>query len=140
MHAGIEILLERMKTHPEEFYRASRWCNLIADFIHFLTADDKIAFENGVAECRRTELTQIIMDRLVTEEREDKEILQKLNKAKAQQITQSQMQEYNNAQQARNQVLNQALNQFTQKVVESLENVEEVKSPTLMQSLKKAFF
>ena len=163
MHAGIEILIERMKTHPEEFYRASRWSSLVSDFAKFLSEDDRKAFEHGIAECRKQELTEIIMDRIVNEDKEDKEILNRLNAAKAihgvstsrvvynpetdqHQVRNisgntSQMQEYNNAQ-------NSALNQFAQsqsyqlaqKMAESLENVKEVKSPSLMQGLKKAFF
>jgi hypothetical protein len=76
--AAIEILIERMKTHPEEFYRASRWCNLVSDFDRFLTPEDRKAFEDGVAECRRAELTEIVLDRLTTETLEDKEALDKL--------------------------------------------------------------
>jgi hypothetical protein len=78
MTGAIEILIERMKTHPEEFYRSSRWCNLVNDFDRFLTPEDKKAFENGVAECRRTELTEIVLDRLTTETKEDKEAIDKI--------------------------------------------------------------
>lgn len=127
MHAGIEILLERMKTHPEEFYRSSRWSTLVSDFAKFLNEDDRKAFEDGVAECRKQELTEIIMDRIVNEDKEDKEILNRLNAAKAihgVSVSSPILSQYQNTQ-----------NQF-----QAPQKTEEVKSPSLTQGLKKAFF
>lgn len=109
MNAGIEILLARMKTHPEEFYRTSRWSHLFNDFLMWFSDEDKIAYENGIAECRRTEFNEIVMTRLAGEENEEKDLLG-MSLINPQIVAQNnhlvQLQRYNNAQ-------NSAINQLT---------------------------
>ena len=74
MNGGVEILLARMETHPEEFFNyGSRWTNLILDFEQSL---DKVDFDklmDGIHKCRQQEFTQKVMNKLVGEEQEDKE-------------------------------------------------------------------
>ena len=117
MNAGIDILLARMKTHPEEFYRSSRWTSLYQDFHLWFTDEEKLAFEMGIAECRQTEFNEIVMTRLTGELEEDKEAMGKLKQkyqppqfspSQYQQATQlSQLSQLSQYQQAQNSVLNQ---------------------------------
>jgi hypothetical protein len=74
MNGGVEILLARMDTHPEEFFRDSRWRNLIMDFVKDLPKEDVQALENKLKECRQKEFTGIVLERLVTEEKEEKRL------------------------------------------------------------------
>jgi len=75
MNGGVEILLARMDTHPEEFFQDSRWRNLIMDFVRDLPKEDVQALENKLKECRQKEFTGIVLERLVNEEKEDKRIM-----------------------------------------------------------------
>ena len=76
MNGGVAILLERMKTHPEEFFNhGSRWNNLIMDFERSLDPAEYKLLEEGIAKCRQEEFTQKVMGKLIGEEREDREVL-----------------------------------------------------------------
>ena len=75
MNGGVEILLARMETHPEEFFKNSRWAHLVSDFERFIDKDDFKKLEEGFAKCRQQEFTEIVMTRLVGEEKEDRQAL-----------------------------------------------------------------
>jgi len=75
MNGGVEILLARMDTHPEEFFQDSRWRILIIDFARDLPKEDIQALENKLRECRQKEFTGIVLERLVNEEKEDRNII-----------------------------------------------------------------
>jgi hypothetical protein len=75
MNGGVEILLARMETHPEEFFKNSRWAHLVSDFERCLDKADFEKLEEGFAKCRQQEFTEIVMQRLIGEEREDREAL-----------------------------------------------------------------
>jgi len=78
MNGGVEILLARMETHPEEFFNhGSRWNNLIMDFERSLDPAEYKLLEEGIAKCRQEEFTQKVMGKLIGEEREDKELMEK---------------------------------------------------------------
>lgn len=58
---SLTILLERMKTHPEEFanggdvtWRGTRWDNVIKNATTFMTEEELFKLEKGLKECART--------------------------------------------------------------------------------------
>lgn len=74
MNAGVEILLQRMKDNPEDFYYhpnkgMSRWHRLvdyaIADEV--VTQEEKDALDAGMKEVRRQKFTETVMKELAGE-------------------------------------------------------------------------
>ena len=57
MLTGVEILLERMKTHPEEFLGIeglySKWGRVMAMGRDFFTEEERIALDNGLIGAKR---------------------------------------------------------------------------------------
>ena len=41
MNEGVRILLERIKTHPEEFMKGGRWINLISEYNEYIPKELK---------------------------------------------------------------------------------------------------
>jgi hypothetical protein len=72
MNDGVKILLERMKTHPEEFFDessrlhvTSKWGKLIADHQDFLEPEDKNALNDGLKKLHRQIFTEKVLEELV---------------------------------------------------------------------------
>jgi hypothetical protein len=72
MNDGVKILLERMKTHPEEFFDessrlhvTSKWGTLIADHQNFLELEDKKALDEGLKKLHQQIFTEKVMEELV---------------------------------------------------------------------------
>ena len=74
MNAGVEILLQRMKDNPEDFYNnpregMTRWSRLvnyaIADEV--VTQEEKDALDAGMKEVRRQKFTETVMKELAGE-------------------------------------------------------------------------
>ena len=71
MNEGVKILLERMKTNPEEFDlngRDGKWENLVYRYSDWLDEEDKIAFRNAMKQMRQEKFTQEIMKELLAPE------------------------------------------------------------------------
>lgn len=68
---GMKIILERMKTHPEEFVNdigiSSRWENLVQHYHQVLTEEEKKAFNDGMHELRRQSFTARVLEVLMEE-------------------------------------------------------------------------
>lgn len=68
---GMKIILERMKTHPEEFENdlglSSRWENLVQMYNRILTEEEKKAFEDAMHELRRQRFTARVLEVLMEE-------------------------------------------------------------------------
>lgn len=68
---GMKIILERMKTHPEEFVGefgiSSRWENLVHHYHSVLTDEEKKAFNDGIHELRRQSFTSRVLEVLMEE-------------------------------------------------------------------------
>lgn len=76
MNDGLQLLLDRMKTHPEEFTMvSSRWGSLMRDFESVFTQEEWTEYNNALLEARRQLFSSTVMERLITEEREDREAL-----------------------------------------------------------------
>jgi hypothetical protein len=68
MNDGIALLLERMKTNPEEFDamgRDSKWENLVYKFNEWLDEEDKEVFKNAIKKMRQQKFTELVMEELV---------------------------------------------------------------------------
>ena len=75
MQDGIKVLIERMESHPEEFFGelAYRWAEIMQDIAkhgpEFLEEDDLLLLNKKVKEVRRKELNAKIMDEIASAER-----------------------------------------------------------------------
>jgi hypothetical protein len=68
MNDGVKILLERMQTHPEEFYGAyNRWTEVIERFEKFFNASERAMINGALTNIRRNEFTQVIMQEILRE-------------------------------------------------------------------------
>lgn len=74
MNEGVQILIERMKTHPEEFiaeaqYGVSKWGNLIAQYQAYLSDEDRNAldtsYKTAVNQAMQERFTAKIMEELL---------------------------------------------------------------------------
>jgi hypothetical protein len=72
MIQGMEILLDRMKTHPEEFLRdysglPNKWDRLIDHYRHVLTDAEMKAYNNAKHELERQKFTSNVLEILLAE-------------------------------------------------------------------------
>jgi hypothetical protein len=72
MNDGMKIILERLKTHPEEFADDSnpfasegKWTKLIHQYQHNLPQEDVDAFKQAIDEIRQAEFTAKVMEELL---------------------------------------------------------------------------
>lgn len=71
MNDGVKILLERMKTNPEEFGGVhSRWNQVISDHIAFLEEDDRKAITKGIDEIMQQRFSEEVIKTLIAPEEE----------------------------------------------------------------------
>jgi len=74
MNEGVKILLERMKTHPEEFVPkydggVTKWGSVIGQYKTYLTKEDYKALDDAwketVVTAMQDEFTQVVLEELV---------------------------------------------------------------------------
>ena len=70
MLSAIEILIERTKTHPEEFSEGqlnkySKWGDLINNYSPCMTQEEREALAAAMTEAKRTLFNEAVMKRLV---------------------------------------------------------------------------
>lgn len=75
LHPVVELLLARMKSHPEEFANgASRWGWMINDVMDHGTGEECAALKAGLRPIRLQEVHEVVLDELCNgEERRRKE-------------------------------------------------------------------
>lgn len=75
LHPVVELLLARMKSHPEEFANgASRWGWMINDIMDHGTGEECAALKAGLRPIRLQEVHEVVLDELCNgEERRRKE-------------------------------------------------------------------
>ena len=63
MLTGVEILLERMKTNPEEFIEgdASKWSRVMSGAWAILSEDERTALQAGINEAKREHFNGEVM-------------------------------------------------------------------------------
>lgn len=75
MNEGVKILLERMKTNPDEFvgeaYSASKWGGLIMQYRDYLNEEDKKALNDALNELTQQKFTEAVMKELLAPEEDD---------------------------------------------------------------------
>lgn len=72
MNEGVKILLERMKTNPDEFvgeaYAPSKWGGLIMQYRDYLNEEDKKALNDALNELTQQKFTEVVMKELLAPE------------------------------------------------------------------------
>jgi hypothetical protein len=79
MNNGVVLLLERMKTNPEEFVPnngSSKWGSLIASYKEFLEPEDRQALSEGVNKLLQQAFTEKVLEELVDPKKSDKWVSQ----------------------------------------------------------------
>jgi hypothetical protein len=70
MNDGVKILLERMETHPDEFFDfGSKWASLIGDHKDFLEVEDRQALTDGLNKLMQQRFTEKVLEKLVNPDR-----------------------------------------------------------------------
>ena len=79
MNDGVKIILERMKTHPEEFeigtesnlfHHPSKWAQLIEKYSSYLDPEDYKAYKDEINKVRQEEFTSKVMEELLAPKEE----------------------------------------------------------------------
>ena len=70
MNDGVKILLERMKTNPEEFISNSspaysKWGRIIGEYKEYLEPEDKEILRQGINKILQQRFTEMVMEELV---------------------------------------------------------------------------
>jgi hypothetical protein len=76
MLPAVEILIERAKSHPEEFYHHrydERWRDILNYYEGCLTDDEKEPLRTALKEAERTMFTQAVMEKLAGKDNDDDE-------------------------------------------------------------------
>ncbi len=81
--SGVDTLLSRMKTHPEEFFEAGerrgRWSFIYKDYFKdCLTESEKGCIHEALRVVRRLEFDALVVKELMREERQEQEIAAKM--------------------------------------------------------------
>lgn len=78
MNEGVKILLERIKTNPEEFYDdtnglhvTTRWGRILTDYQNFLDPEDRDALKEAMNKLHQEKFTQLVMKELLDPEEDD---------------------------------------------------------------------
>lgn len=72
MLTGLEILIARMKDHPDEFIKQYKWDGLIEDFRENFTLDEWEAYKAARSEMMRDLFNEAVLKRLAGEEDDGK--------------------------------------------------------------------
>ena len=67
MNDGVALLLDRMKTNPEEFLgeRDGKWENLVYRFHQYLDPEDHVTFKKELNKLMQQRFTETVMEELV---------------------------------------------------------------------------
>jgi hypothetical protein len=71
MNEGVKILIERIKTHPEEFTEGSKWSHLIQSHKMFLSEEDAKALEDSLNGLMQQRFTERVMKELLAPQEDD---------------------------------------------------------------------
>ena len=75
MNEGVKILLERMKTNPDEFMvdgiAPTKWGALIMQYREFLGEEDKKVLDGALSELMSQKFTEAVMKELLAPEEDD---------------------------------------------------------------------
>jgi len=68
MNEGVKILLERMKTNPDEFINGTKWAGLIHGYTEYLSAEDNKILSESYNELMQQHFTERVMTELLAPE------------------------------------------------------------------------
>ena len=71
MNEGVKILIERMKTNPEEFLQGSKWAGLIHGYKSYLSEEDAKILQDTYNGLMQQEFTEKVMTELLAPEEDD---------------------------------------------------------------------
>ena len=70
MNEGVKLLLERIKTHPEEFMKGGRWINILAEYNEYIP-DELKPLTDEARKLVANEFTKDVMRELLDNTQED---------------------------------------------------------------------
>jgi len=71
MENGVKILIERLKTNPEEFEESgNRWMNIVRAYKDFMTEEDRTAIENALRPLVMGKMNADVLNTLMRTENE----------------------------------------------------------------------
>ena len=79
MLTGLEILIARMKDHPDEFLMQRKWDELINEFGGYFTEEELNAYKAARSEMMRDLFTEAVLKRLAGEEDDGKSRIARYN-------------------------------------------------------------
>jgi hypothetical protein len=71
MNEGVKILLERMKTNPDEFIDGGKWASLLNRYKDFLNEEDCKAITDKINTLMQQRFTEMVMKELLAPEEDD---------------------------------------------------------------------
>jgi hypothetical protein len=71
MNEGVKILLERMKTNPEEFVDKDKWASLLNNYKDFLDEEDRKAIADKINNLMQQKFTEAVMKELLDPEEDN---------------------------------------------------------------------
>lgn len=74
MHPAVELLINRMKTNPEDFRGNSKWLQAFNDYKKHFTKEDLISAEHAYKEMRMVQFQGRLFDLLTQEEQKQEEL------------------------------------------------------------------
>ena len=89
MNDGVALLLERMKTNPEEFVPPNdlKWKKLWEWYASFLPAEDQKSYNEGYRKVMQQHFTEMVLEELIEPKKSNLQQLREANaKAAAEQI------------------------------------------------------
>ena len=87
MNDGVALLLDRMKTHPDEFVDGGKWAHIMNKHEDFLEAKDRQALTNGLNKLMQQRFTEKVLEELVEPKKSNLQQLRDANaKAAAEQM------------------------------------------------------
>ena len=78
MLSGLEIIIERMKTHPEEFGHDGKWIEMLTNIDKHLTEEEKQSLKQGFHDAAREKFNELVLKSIAGESIEYHEV-QSLN-------------------------------------------------------------
>lgn len=67
MLTGLEIIIERMKTHPEEFTRDGKWVDMLVNIDAHLSEEERQSLKQGFSEAARDKFNELVLRSIANE-------------------------------------------------------------------------
>lgn len=64
---GLEILIERMKTHPEEFTRDGKWVDMLVNIDAHITEEERASLKQGFSDAAREKFNELVLKSIANE-------------------------------------------------------------------------